>query len=531
MSGPGLKNRAPEPAPTKKAAADEAAGARRLQGRANVIASSLLVVCIVLMANYLAFRHYRRWDWTSEGLFTLSPRTHELLRNIDTDIDVYLVMSSGESNYQDIRELLERYRAESQHVVLHYVDPDREPGEYQLIAERFGLARAMLADGSEASDVALVIVNGDRQWKITRDDLVAVDFDPTGDGETHVDVRSEQAISGGLVEVTSGRATHVCITTGHGEWTLDRGVERDLGGLRDEMRRENLDIEQIETRGRTTMPENCDATFVVGPQAAFTEDEASMLRHYVEGGGHLFLALDPVLDGREIRPTGLESMLRELGIRVDRTVVLEMDEHHLLPQSSPPGPFLVASYGEHPITSSFAALSLPMVVNLVRSVRPSDESEAVTIMSASDASFAETDVARLIETQEPHRDDEDYPGPVSIGVALELPAAAAEHDDEEHHEAAPDASRVGRLVVIGDADFLASGLIATHEVINFEVASSILGWLTARQSLIEVPPRRMTSHPVQITESDVFDLGFRVIVLLPLAAVFLGIAVWWNRRS
>jgi hypothetical protein len=341
-------------------------------------------------------------------------------------------------------------------------------------------------------------------------------------------VRSEQAISGGLVEVTSGRATHVCITGGHGEWTLDHGGARDLGGLRDEMRRENLDIEEIETRGRTTLPDTCDATFVIGPQAAFTEDEATLLRHYVEGGGHLLLALDPVLDGGEIRPTGLESMLRELGIRVDRTIVLEMDEQHLLPsQPSPTGPFLIASYGEHPITSAFADLDLPMVVNLVRSVRPADESEATTLLSTSDQSFAETDVALLVQTMEPHRDDQDYPGPVSLGVALEIPV----HGEEGAEPDADAAAHPGRLVVLGDSDFLASELIATREVINYELASAILGWLTARQALIEVPPRRMTSRPVQLTESDVVDLGFRVLVLLPLASVFLGIAVWWNRRS
>ena len=524
-----LKNRAPD-APEKKEAPD-ATGARRFQGRANVIASSALVIAIALMANYLAFRHYHRWDWTSEGLFTLSPRTHELLGGLSTDIDVYLVLSSGESNYQDVRELLERYRADSQHVVLHFVDPDREPSEYQLIAERFGLARAMLADGSQAADVAVVIVNGDRQWKITRDDLVSIDFDPSGGagGEAHVDVRSEQAISGGLLEVTSGRATHVCITQGHGEWTLDHGTERDLGGLRDEMRRENLEIEQLETRGRTTLPDTCDATFVIGPQAAFTPEEASLLQHYVENGGHLLLAIDPVLDGGEVRPTGLEPMLRGMGIRLDRTVVLEMDEEHLLPsQPSPTGPFLVASYGEHPITAAFASLDLPMLVNLVRSVRPADESEAVTIMSSSDESFAETDVAALVQTMEPHRDDQDYPGPVSLGVALELGAPEGETDEED--APAQDEHR-GRVVVIGDSDFLASELIATREVINYELASATLGWLTARQALIEVPPRRMTSRPVQLTESDVVDLGFRVLVLLPLASMFLGIAVWWNRRS
>jgi ABC-type uncharacterized transport system involved in gliding motility auxiliary subunit len=524
---PAAKNRAPAPGPDTTP--DDKTSERRFSGRFNVMVTSVLVIAIVVMCNILAFRNYRRWDWTTEGLFTLSPRTQELLHGLDQDIDVYLVLSSAESNYTDLRELLERYRAESQHIVLHFIDPDREPSEYQLIAERFGLASALLPDGSVGADVALVIVNGERQWKITRDDLVAVDFGAE-DGGARVDVRSEQSISGGLVEVTSGRATRVCVATGHGEWTIDRGTERDLGGLRDEMRRENLEIETIETRGAHSIPENCDALFVIGPTQSYTEEEATLLRDWVRAGGDMLVTLDPELDRGEIRPTGLEDVLRELGVRVDRTVVLEMDEGHLMPsQPSPTGPFLVADYGEHPITSAFEGMHLPMVVNLVRSIRPADEGGATTLLSTSEAAFAETDVALLIQTMEPHRDDSDIPGPVSLAVAVEIEAPNAAADDDD--DATDDGHSRGRLVVVGDSDFLSSGLISTREAINYEVASAMVGWLTERQALIAIPARRMTAAPVQLNEGDVLNLFFRVVVLLPLASIFLGIAVWWNRRT
>jgi hypothetical protein len=36
---------------------------------------------------------------------------------------------------------------------------------------------------------------------------------------------------------------------------------------------------------------------------------------------------------------------------------------------------------------------------------------------------------------------------------------------------------------------------------------------------------------VQLTSDDALNLAFRVIVLMPLAVVFIGFAVWWNRRS
>ncbi|QQR89270.1 MAG: hypothetical protein IPJ88_13800 [Myxococcales bacterium] len=39
--------------------------------------SSLLVLAIVVALNYLSFRHYTRWDWTKEQLYSLSSRSEK----------------------------------------------------------------------------------------------------------------------------------------------------------------------------------------------------------------------------------------------------------------------------------------------------------------------------------------------------------------------------------------------------------------------------------------------------------------------
>lgn len=519
---------------TEASALRDAARERRLQGRANVTVASLLVAAIVVMANYLAFRHYQRFDWTSERIYTLSDRTRAIVRDLDRDVRIYMVMSSAEPNHRDLRELLERYRAENQRIELEFVDPDREPAEYQMIAQRFSLGTAQSADGSIGSDVALVMAAGERTWKVTRDDLVRVDFDSFAEGGGEIDVRSEQAITGGLLEVTSERRTKVCVTQGHGEWGLNRGAERDLRGLADEMRRENLEIEAFETRGAARVPETCDAVFVVGPTTAFSREEADVLRDYVRGGGNLLLAVDPEIRRDEIVSTGLEEMLRDFGIRLDRTVVLELDPRFLPPSSTnPAGPFAVASWGDHPITRPYHQLQVPvpMIVEVARSVRPIDSDRATTLMQTSASAFAETDIARLVATGEPQRDDADVPGPVSIGVATRVERLGEASGDGANGEGEAAAHRAGgRVVVIGDADFLDERYLATEEAVNYAVASGIVGWLTEREALIELPGRRVSARPIRMSEDDVWGLFFRVVFLLPAAVVLLGVAVWWNRR-
>jgi ABC-type uncharacterized transport system involved in gliding motility auxiliary subunit len=524
------KTRAPEPRSEARPASDDALAAQRREARLYTVLGILLVCCIVLMSNYLAFRHYARWDWTSEHRYTLSERSQEVLRELGSDIDVYLFLSDGEPSYTDVRELLDRYRAESSHVVVHFVDAVRQRTEYEALAARYGLGEAMFADGTLGADAAILLAAGDRRWTITRDDLVAVDFGMSEDSEgPRIDMRAEQAITGGILDVTMGRRTRVCLAEGHGEWTLEGGSDRNLSTFRDEMRRENLEVQAFQTRGVEEIPDTCDALFIVGPLAPFTREEAALVRDYVRGGGNLLLAADAEIDRGDLRPTGLEDVLRDFGIRMDRALVLEMDAAHLMPgQPDPAGPFLVTDYGDHPVTRALHELSRPSVLWVARPVRPVDPERATTLFSTSDQSFAETNITALVETHEPNRDDDDLGGPVSLAVATRVEPDGPLGDDAPEADAN---ARGGRVVVVGDAEFMRGEALSSLEFANLELTSSIAGWLTSREALITIPPRRGQSNPVQLTTDDAFNLGFRVIVLMPLAVVFIGFAVWWNRRS
>ena len=41
----------------------------------------------------------------------------------------------------------------------------------------------------------------------------------------------------------------------------------------------------------------------------------------------------------------------------------------------------------------------------------------------------------------------------------------------------------------------------------------------------------LATYSIRMSEEDVGGLFLRVVVLIPLAFIFLGFAVWWNRRQ
>ncbi|MCB9591680.1 MAG: GldG family protein [Sandaracinaceae bacterium] len=508
---------------------------RRLETRIYAALSAALLMGLAFQVNYLSYRHYDRWDWTEHSIYTLSDRTKAVLHDLDREVEIWILLSEAEQGFAELRNLLARYEAESSHITVHFVDPDRDPGAFREVAQRFELGGIQVGEGRLLSDVAAVIDSGQRHWEITRDDLISTNFDPLNDeNSVELNVEGERAITGALVELATGRATRVCVTRGHGELTV-AGSGRSLEGFAREVHRENLELTPIDTRGSAEIEAGCDAVAIIGPEVAFTAEEVDALRAYVRGGGNLFVALDPVIpQGRaSFADLGIEDMLRDFGIRVERALVIEPNPA-LLPAGGghPVGPFAVVGWGEHPITAPFASLGLPLVLSEVRAISPVDEGRATVLLTTSEQSYGETDVRGIVEGQvELGADAADIPGPVSVAVAATVEVTRPPSDDDESSEDEEHEAAGGRVVVIGDATMFASEYIAESTVVNGNFASAVIGWLTQREALIAIDGRSFEHHPVSMSQDDVSNLFLRVVVLIPLAFIFLGFAVWWNRRS
>lgn len=484
--------------------------------------STLLLLLIVVMVNYVGARRYQRWDWTSRGMFTLSERTEEVLAHLDRPVELFIFLSDGEREFDDVRDLVERYQAETTHISVRAVDPSRERGEYELLASRFDLVQ-----GAPNSDVALVVVSGEQQWKITRDDLLELDYDSfEGEAGPQLNVKSERALTGAILQVTQGRTTKVCVATGHGEWALAAGGDRGLATIRDNLHRDNIEMEAFDLTHADGVPEGCDAVWVISPQRRVSTEVADRLVAYLRTGGNALVTLDPNLEREQIQPTGFEEAFAEFGVEIDATLVLELDPALLLGRT-PIERFAVGTYGRHPVTELMRVRGGNVVLDISRSVRASEGTSAVTLLTGSELSYGERDLSQLAADVEPEAGPEDVPGPVSLAVAVTVPPAGADAADPDAAEGAVG----GRLVVMGDGDWMDTRFLAEPVLMNGAILSTLNGWLTEREELISIPPRREDATSFIMTDADLEHMFLRVVVLIPLAAFLLGFAAWWSRRQ
>ena len=119
----------------------------------------------------------------------------------------------------------------------------------------------------------------------------------------------------------------------------------------------------------------------------------------------------------------------------------------------------------------------------------------------------------------PSKDDKDVKGPVCLAAAVEQEAAAG---------AKADGKKLSRVVVFADSDWASNSGIANAA--NRLLLSSAANWALEREALVAIPPKNADQVAVTLSRHDVGTIAFFVLLLLPAAAVAMGIAIWVRRR-
>ena len=493
------------------------------RARVNFLLTAVLGLVVVVLVNYISSRHYKRWDWTSHGLFTLSDRSQQALRELDQDVDIYVFLGRDEQDFADVETLLEEYKAVTDRIRVEWVDPDRDRARYQVLADKFGID-SWLAGDVTLSQVPVVVTSGERKWKVERHQLIVEDFETFEDADGHkLDLQSERALSGAILEVTTGEPNKVCVAAGHGEWEVGAYGERSFDPVARELEWEKIEVETFELRN-DDVPEACDALFVISPQRPFSEEEVGIVERYLASGGNVLLTFDPVLKKEKLTSTGFESALEARGIMVGVDLVIENDTAQQLP-GNPGDLFLVTNVGTHRLVDTIRKRGGGILLAVARSVDVADGSDTEILFRTSPAAVAETDLQRALDPNAKGKPTP--PSAVPLAVAWEYVPPLG--DDLQPVKA--DGPTPGRLLVMGDSDWMSSELLENPQLSNIDLLSSAVGWLTQREALINIAPRKTNARAVIMSDADLQNLLFRVVVLLPLAALIAGFGVWWSRRS
>jgi hypothetical protein len=509
-------------------------GAARSLELAGVAAAVVLAVVV----NVLAGRHFTRWDWTTSRRWSITPATQETLRTLEQPVELWTIVGRGDPLEISLRELLAAYASASPRVEIHWIDPDRDAVEIVDLQRRFGLEAGRAEDGRVATDAVVLVSSGDKHWFLTREDM----FEQADD--VHVKPGEERALTRAIRSVLGGDRSRLCFTAGHGELSLDseKDPRESLAGVRDLLEKNNYELTRVDLNRRGPAPsaagaedplEGCDVVVLAGPRAPFSPAETSLLRTWLLAGGSLFAAVGPTETSSDtgLGPAGLDAALTPFGIALDDDVVHDVNPDVAIPDTHGEGFFVTAR--AHAVTASLVAGTAdahrPRVATFfARSLRHVSSPEspppslAVDLLVTTDGAYAKTSIAGASSwTDAPARDPSDRGGPLVIAMAGERsrPTAASSHGS--------------RVVVVGSRFAFADDNWRQPRVLRGAAyfVDGALAWLAARPNVLDVPERAEVAVGMHVSEQGRSDVRRYVLVLMPLAALLLGIAVWAWRRS
>ena len=176
---------------------------------------------------------------------------------------------------------------------------------------------------------------------------------------------------------------------------------------------------------------------------------------------------------------------------------------------------------------------------MARSVRADSASPAgVTVeefIKTSEMSHAESDLD-LIQFQPEavfqKAQDEGAPVPLAVAATIDLDDSPSASDSGKIAAAAAGEERPGRqarIVVIGDRDFIADGLLDKYG--NRDLLLNCLRWLSGQTDRITIAPKETESTPLILRDAQRTVILVVTLIALPGLIVLTGIFIRIRRRS
>jgi ABC-type uncharacterized transport system involved in gliding motility auxiliary subunit len=448
-------------------------GAMMRRRRGEIALSTLGVIGVLIALAYLSVLYPVRFDLTKAKLYSLSSPTVTMLKRLDKPVHIVFF---HDPMMRETVELYELIAKQNKLITVEFYDPMLNPAQARMLGVQFAGTALLRSE--------------DRKLQVH------------GDSETD--------IANGILRVSQGAKQLVCFLDGHGEpdpFSMEshdhlegapghshglgaRYVLHELHGMakaRHSLEAMNYNVEKVLLVRGADVLSRCSLLVVAGPKAALLPPEVAAVRAYLSAGGSAFFMLDPFVR------TGLEPVIREYGVMLDDTIVIDEASHFWADVSSP----AVTSYNHHLVTRELPLTFFPGARSLSPTPTRVPGTSIIPIVNSSKNSWAQASPDRV----EFHK-GRDVPGPntlMVIGSRRQVTpddATAIRFGPRGDRAAAVTSSKEtvpaavtgrSRVAVVGDSDFATNSFF--HIMGNGRLFLNTVNYLAAQENLIGIEPR------------------------------------------
>jgi ABC-type uncharacterized transport system involved in gliding motility auxiliary subunit len=438
----------------------------------------IVILAVLVVANFLANRYNKSYDATANKRFTLSDQTKKVVGDLKQDVTIsYFDRANGMQNAKD---LLDRYQNLSSKLHIQYVDLLKNPT----------LARA---ENVTREGEAVVTVGARREDAKTFD---------------------EEGVTGALIRALKGGEREVCVVSGHGEHRLDdSSQDNGFSGFQTIVQRDNYKVQSVNLLQKAEVPADCTMLVVAGPTGDYIQPEVDAIKKYVEGGGRALFMLDPPLQiGHKpiADNAALTGLLESWGVTADKDLLLDESAASQLLGGGPTAP-VILQYDSHPIVNDLTNVSTAFPLSRSLETKNTDKTTVTKLFSTSADSFATSNLASPEIRIDPAKDKH---GPFTLAVA------------GNYNGAKPSGS--GRFVVIGNSSWASNQALGFSG--NRNLLLNMVNWLSSDEDLISIRPVAPEDRRITLNRQQFAIVRSVSQFILPLFVVAIGLMVWLKRR-
>jgi ABC-2 type transport system permease protein len=484
---------------------------RRLQIGLNVLLQVVLVLFLALMANSIAFKHYKRWDFSRDKKYALSDKTKRFLNTIKGKVRITVFFSPNTPITVDVQNLLTEFQyAAKGKIDIENIDPERNLSRAKEVVDKYKVV----------SDESLLVIDyAGRNKTVKASEMADVDQSGMafGEGPRVTAFKGEQGITGAIMDLVEGKKNTLGYVLGHKEPPLAGNTP--ISVLKTFIENENIKFQELNLFDVGAIPLELKAIVIDGPQYDFSDREMKLLRDFWEKQGRILLLLDPAA-----KTPKLNAFLNELGVKAndDRLMVfLRTGIQEVALTRDVQAHFL----GESPITKRLADVhalffggtsSLTLEPERVRAANIRLE----PLIQAEKGYFAETDYNSNDQAKLQADAKRNPSTPLTIGLSIEKGGSADERVQVNS----------ARMVVVSNATFIQDNAL-TQDQQALDFISGSVNWLLSREQLIGIAPKVPKTLTFSLNGDALRNLRWIILVLLPLVPAVIGGAVWWRRRA
>ena len=482
--------------------------ARKWNLSLNAVVTSLTVLALVLMVNYLAARHFTRRSLYNSSQVQLSPLTLRILNSLTNDVKVIIYFDTRDPLYDSVRALLKQYSFLNSRIKVETSDYETDPGA-NLIKSRYNLM----------SGKDMVIFDCRGQFKLVpQNDLSDLDLQPLISGQSRevqrTHFKGEAMFTSAILNVTSTRSLKAYFLKGHGEHSPeDRESEMGYTKFAEVLKQNNIDWSPLSLLGTNEIPMG-NLLIAAAPADPLPEGELNKIDQYLKNGGRMLVLFD-VISVYKNKSTGLENILSDWGVEVGKNIVRDKPNS----PSRNGHDLAISAFGNHPIVAPLYKSRLhvvdPRSIRKLRSGPGNADAPNVTELF-----FTGPDGTVVTDIQ----GDVIYEHPTDLHTNVCL-AVAVEKGKIKNVSADRGTTRI---VVVGDSLFWGNQMM--DSAANRDFAFLAVNWLLDRSELLSIPAQPIKKYKLIMTESQLSAVRWLLLGGMPGAVLLLGLLVWVRRR-